>query len=586
MNHQEALTAFIAAFIDELSRMGVKHAVISPGSRSTPVSMLLASHPSIETHMNIDERSAAFYSLGLAKATQNPVAMICTSGTAAANYYPAIVEAKLSRVPLIVITADRPHELRDVGAPQTINQIHLYGDHVKWFSEMSVPAGEDSSLAYVRNISRRAVIEAKKKPAGPVHLNMPIREPLIPDMKEDYFHAGSFNQEGQRQLCDIGNIQASEATLAGLASKLEKYQKGLIICGEMHDATFAKEVIQLGKQLKYPILADPLSQVRTSSDSDGIIDCYDSLLKVETVKTQYKPDIVIRFGAMPVSKPLMLFLKACKEAIHIVVDSGSGWREPAGLSVSFIYSEEAWLCEQLTELVSARESNTWDRDWKALNSQAKQILSSLREEADLNEGKVFLELQDVTPDNCQIFVINSMPIRDCDTFFHTHNSNRKIHCNRGANGIDGVVSSAIGVSATGLPTLLVIGDLSFFHDLNGLLAAKMMDRNITIVVINNDGGGIFSFLPQASEKDHFEDLFGTPHGLDFSHAVKMYGGEFTRVRDWQHFNKAVSDSFEKEGLKVIEVTTNREKNVQLHRELQQNVSQEINLSFDGGKYGN
>lgn len=585
MNHQEALTAYIAAFVDELSQMDIKHAVISPGSRSTPVSMLLASHPSIKTHINIDERSAAFYALGLAKATQNPVALICTSGTAAANYYPAVVEANLSRVPLIVITADRPHELRDVGAPQTINQIHLYGDHVKWFSEMAVPAGAESDLAYVRNISRRAVIEAKKKPAGPVHLNMPIKEPLIPDMKEDYYHAGRFSHTVASDF-DTGCLQVSQATLDKLASELDRNQKGLIICGEIHDAAFAEKVIQLGKQLKYPILADPLSQLRTSSKSADIIDCYDSLLKVEAVKGELKPDIIIRFGAMPVSKPLMLFLKACREAIHIVVDSGSGWREPAGVPASFIYSDEAWLCKQLTELVSAKESNKWYTDWTVLNRQVKRVLTSLRDEERLNEGKVFLELQDVTPVDCQIFVSNSMPIRDCDTFFHTHKSDRKIHCNRGANGIDGVVSSALGVSAVGLPTLLVIGDLSFFHDLNGLLAAKMLNGNITIIVINNDGGGIFSFLPQAAEKEHFEELFGTPHGLDFSHAVNMYGGEFTRVRDWEHFRQAVSGSFEKEGINVIEVQTNREENVQLHRKLQNIVSQEINLSSVGETDGN
>ena len=584
MNHQEALTAYIAAFVDEFSEMNVKHAVISPGSRSTPISMLLASHPSIKTHINIDERSAGFYALGLAKATQNPVALVCTSGTAAANYFPAIVEAKLSRVPLIVITADRPHELRDVGAPQTIDQIHLYGNHVKWFSEMAVPDGDESSLVYVRNISRRAVLEAKKKPAGPIHLNVPIREPLIPDMKGDYFHAGRFNNLIAHDS-DTGRLQANKSTLDLLAKEWSRKDKGLIICGEMHDEAFAKEVIQLAKKLKYPILADPLSQMRSSSEA-AIIDCYDTFLKMENVKAELSPEVIIRFGAMPVSKPLMLFMKDCKDAIHIVVDSGSGWREPAVLPATFIYSEEALFCQQLSELVTARQDSQWNSNWVELNRQVKQVLLTLRDETSLHEGKVFLELQEITPDNCQMFISNSMPIRDCDTFFHSHESDRRLYCNRGANGIDGVVSSALGVSAVGLPTLLVIGDLSFFHDLNGLLAAKMHNSNITIIIINNDGGGIFSFLPQASEKEHFEELFGTPHGLDFSHAVKMYGGDFTRVRDWEHFREAVICSFEKEGLKVIEVQTNREENVQLHRKLWNDVSQEINLSFIGEIHAN
>jgi len=580
MNHQEALTAYIAAFIDELSRMNVKHAVISPGSRSTPISMLMASHPSIETHINIDERSAAFFALGLSKALQEPVALVCTSGTAAANYYPAIVEAKLSRVPLIIITADRPHELRDVGAPQTIDQLHLYGNHVKWFSEMAVPNGDSNSLIYVRNISRRAVMEAKKKPLGPVHLNMPIREPLIPNMKEDYFHVARY--EGMlAEEFDRGELQASGTTLRVLEDELERKEKGIIICGELHDEAFTKEVIELAEKLKYPILADPLSLIRTSSASSHIIDCYDTFLKIEKLKDELKPDVIIRFGAMPVSKPLMLFMKECKAVVHIVVDSGSGWREPTGLPTTFINSEEATLCKQLSERIPSRDNSQWFSNWVETNQQTKQGLSALNDEVQLNEGKVFLELQHVTPDDCQIFVSNSMPIRDCDTFFHAHESERKIYANRGANGIDGIVSSAIGVSAVNKPTVLVIGDLSFFHDLNGLLAAKMQKRNITVIVINNDGGGIFSFLPQASEKEHFEELFGTPHGLDFSHAVKMYGGKFTRVRDWEHFRQAVASSFDKEGIKVIEVQTNREENVQSHRKLWNDVSREMNLSFVG-----
>ena len=282
MNHQEVLTTYTSAFIDELSN-SIKHVVISPGSRSTPISMLMTKHSSIETHINIDERSAAFYALGLAKATQNPVALVCTSGTAAANYYPAIVEAKLSRVPLIVITSDRPHELRDVGAPQTINQIQLYGDHVKWFSEMAVPNGDESSLVYVRNISRRAVLEAKKKPAGPIHLNMPIREPLLPDMKEDYFHAGRSNNFANDY--DMGRLEANSSNLNLLANELARKEKGLIICGEIHDKGFAKEVIRLAEQLNYPILADPLSQLR-SSEAYHIVDCYDTFLKIETVKDE------------------------------------------------------------------------------------------------------------------------------------------------------------------------------------------------------------------------------------------------------------------------------------------------------------
>ncbi|MEH6942671.1 2-succinyl-5-enolpyruvyl-6-hydroxy-3-cyclohexene-1-carboxylic-acid synthase [Bacillus sp. JJ722] len=577
MNHQETLTAYTAAFIDELSCMNVKHAVISPGSRSTPISMLLLKHPNIKTHINIDERSAAFFALGIAKSTREPVVIVCTSGTAAANYYPAIVEAQISRVPLIVVTADRPHELRDVGAPQAINQIHLYGEYVKWFSEMAIPEMNDSAIQYVRNIGKRAGIVAKQNPAGPVHLNFPVREPLLPKMNEDYFHIGrrvNYTKLDSRTMLEESSINV-------LVKELKEKKKGIIVCGEIHDTRFSNAIIELAEKLEFPILADPLSQLRTSDNQSHVIDCYDTFLRINEALVELQPDVIIRFGSMPVSKALTLFIKQCKEVDHIVVDGGDGWREPTGMASQMISCDETWFCHYLAEKLSPSEDDEWYQLWNQLNQLAKKGLQNIREETSMDEGKIFTELNGLLPKGANLFVSNSMPIRDCDSFFHCNDTNSTVYANRGANGIDGVVSTALGVSVKGNPTVLVIGDLSFYHDMNGLLAAKMLKLNMTIIVVNNDGGGIFSFLPQSSEKEYFEELFGTPHGLDFSHAVQMYGGKFTRVESWSHFEEALVDSFQKEGLKVLEVKTNREENVVKHRKLWNDVSKEIIRSLAG-----
>lgn len=580
MNHQKTLTAYTAAFVDELTRVNIKHAIISPGSRSTPISMLMVKHPDIQVHMNIDERSAAFFGLGLAKATREPVALVCTSGTAAANYYPAIIEAHYSRVPLVVITADRPHELREVGAPQAIDQIHLYGKYVKWFSDMSIPEMEDSSIQYVRNIAKRASFTARNSPSGPVHLNFPVREPLVPIMDSDFFQIGRGERIFESNF-ESGRATASIEAIKQITKEVKSHKKGIIICGEIHDESFANAVNKLSEKLQYPILADPLSQLRTESSSPAVIDCYDTFLRVEEVVQTYQPELIIRFGTMPVSKALTLFIKRSKESPHIVVDGGNGWREPTGLATHMVYSDETIFCLQLADQIEEQEQSEWFSNWMLMNTQTKKVLESVQTDTSMNEGKVFAELINLIPSNSFLFVGNSMPIRDCDTFFHSNESKATVMANRGANGIDGIISTALGVSVAGQPTILVLGDLSFYHDMNGLLAAKMLKLNLTIIVINNDGGGIFSFLPQSAEEHYFEELFGTPHGLDFSNAVHMYGGKFARAENWEQFRSACKQAFTSEGLNVIEVVTQRQENVELHRNLMNDVSQEIILSLTG-----
>lgn len=572
MNNTDHLTAYLASFIDELALNSVKHAVISPGSRSTPLALLLAEHPNIEVHINIDERSASFFALGLAKALREPVILVCTSGTAAANYYPAVIEAFYARVPLVVLTADRPHELRHVGAPQAIDQIDLYGKHVKWSVEMALPENSLEMKSHVRMIGSRAVATAKECPAGPIHLNFPLREPLVPN----WDRVKEYRKEEKKVSVKSGSLRLSEMENKALADMFQTTERGMIIVGELQNEAAIEDIVSLSRQLGYPILADPLSHLRSGSHKqEFIVDTYDTFLRDSAVKEVLIPDVVLRFGAMPVSKPLLLFLKKNDQAKHLVIDGGIGWREPANIATNMIYCNEQYFCQDLIAQINERNHQEWLNTWLQLNQTTKAALQSIHNVEELNEGKVFALLPELMPENSTIFASNSMPIRDLDTFFFNNEKNIHTFANRGANGIDGVVSTALGVSAVLENTVLVIGDLSFYHDMNGLLAAKLQKQNLTIVLINNDGGGIFSFLPQASEKEYFELLFGTPHGLDFSHAAALYGANYDKVENWDEFKHAFAKSFSMPGLKIIEVQTNRDENLIKHRELWKYVSREI-----------
>jgi 2-succinyl-5-enolpyruvyl-6-hydroxy-3-cyclohexene-1-carboxylate synthase len=573
----KALTEYTAAFVDELARTGITEVVISPGSRSTPMALLMAEHPNIQVHMIIDERSAGFFALGMAKSKRLPVALLCTSGTAAANYLPAIVEAYYSRVPLLILTADRPHELRDVGAPQAIDQIHLYGKYAKWFVDMALPEDSEEMIRYVRTIAERASAIAQTPPVGPVHLNFPFREPLVPNLSDKT--VWNKGEKIKRKFVSVTTVKPSltEKDFKLLSQTLKQYKNGLIICGALDQPGFPEAVTKLAEKLQFPILADPLSQLRAGNhDKRFIIDGYDTFLRNEEAQQQLIPEVVIRFGAMPVSKVLFTFLKNHPQIYQIVVDGEGGWRDPTLLADEMIYCHEMEFCQGLLKTIGEIPENAdWIQRWNDVNQYTKKHLEKINTEENLFEGKVFTELLNILPDKCLLFVGNSMPIRDLDTFFTVNEKNIRIMANRGANGIDGIVSTALGASVVDAPLILVIGDLSFYHDLNGLLAAKLHDLKATIIVMNNDGGGIFSFLPQAKEKTHFETLFGTPLGLDYEYAVRMYQGQFARVHSWGDFREKVSQSLKSNGLSVIEVPTNRQENAEMHRNLWNAVSQEI-----------
>ncbi|HLS61224.1 MAG TPA: 2-succinyl-5-enolpyruvyl-6-hydroxy-3-cyclohexene-1-carboxylic-acid synthase [Virgibacillus sp.] len=566
MNHTEILTRYTGNFVDELVKSGLRDVVISPGSRSTPLAMMMYEHEEIEEWVIVDERSAAYFALGLAKQTGRAVALLCTSGTAAANYYPAIIEAHYGRVPLLVLTADRPHELRDIGAPQAIDQMNMYGDYVKWFEEMALPEASPRMLAYSRTKAARAVFVAESGNAGPVHLNFPFREPLLPDFSiEDPW--GRENKQSNNPVYN-GVKTLTEEQLHYFLSLLKDKEKGVIVCGPQVDRQLGQSVAKLAAAFGLPILADPLSQLRSGPHSkEQIIEGYDAIFRNQTIREYLKPDYIIRFGAMPVSKSYLFYVEEHQDALQFIIEPDEGFRDPTGNQTEYIYADPHNLC---ADLISSdhqiRDNHMWLETWQKMNQIAKDHLLSETAGA-ITEGEAVKHLLDVIPQTSILYVGNSMAIRDVDTFFMSTEKELTVLANRGASGIDGVVSSALGATATTNERVtLLIGDLSFYHDLNGLLTAKQYGLDLTIVLINNNGGGIFSFLPQAKEEKYFDVLFGTPLDIEFSQAVSMYGGHYELVTDEADLREKLTASYDRNGLTVIEVQTDRTANVNWHRE--------------------
>jgi 2-succinyl-5-enolpyruvyl-6-hydroxy-3-cyclohexene-1-carboxylate synthase len=592
----QALRAYVGAFVDELALCGVTDVVVCPGSRSTPLAMLVREHPKLKTWMHLDERSAAFFGLGISKATRRPAAVVCTSGTAAANFLPAVVEAKYGQTPLLVLTADRPQELRDVGALQTIDQVRLYGTHSKRFEEMLLPESTPIAVRHARQVADRAVATALASPPGPVHLNFPFREPLIPARAEGSEGRGS----GSRQTAFAEPFESMPGLdIGGVVRTVMSTARGLVVCGaiegspwrsEDDDLTFA--TFGLARKYRVPILADGLSPFRANAGvEDTVIDRFDAFLRDEATAASLAFDYVLRIGAMPVSKPLQQFLDRNLGATQMLVAEGGAWPDPGrsateiawgnGLKSSYLHdvveSYERWAMDDGVPLAGGEERHAWLDAWRSANETAAvAIESELARYERMTEPLVFRRLAELVPEDAIVFAGNSMPVRDLDSFWPASTKKVRFLANRGASGIDGVVSTALGVAAaSGKPTVLVLGDISLYHDMNGLFAAKRHAINATVIVLNNDGGAIFSFLPQADQGEHFEELFGTPHGLDFRHTAALYGLEYACPETPDDFDAAVARSLKSTGVSLIEVRTDRAENLALHRDIWAKVAEAL-----------
>ncbi len=556
---------------DELAAAGVSGAVLSPGSRSTPLTVAIADHDGIETFSVLDERSAAFFALGRARRTGEPTAVVCTSGTAAANYHPAVIEASQSRVPLLLLTADRPPELADSGANQTVDQEKLYGDAVRWYRTLPEPEPRDRKLRSLRTTIDRAVGETTGVPAGPVHLNCPFRKPLEPvevegDVPADLAERAPLAVEGRDGPFverTAGRPTLTEGEIESVAATLDAADRGLLVAGPSDAPTLDTDAVAaLAAATGFPILADPLSGLRFGDhlDREDVTVCggYDSYL--DGASEWPEPEVVLRAGASPTSKVLRQYLRDHADQ-QFVVDPAGGWREAEFTATDLLVADPARLAAGLAaEIGDDAAGSTTDR-YRERFAAAERAYWDLIDDARADEtfeGQVLATVAERVPDPATIFVSNSMPVRDLDRFGRPRAADLTVLGNRGASGIDGITSTALGAgSATDDQLVLVTGDLAYYHDTNGLLSIARCGVDATIVLVNNDGGGIFHLLPIEDFDPPFTEQFRTPHGLDFEPTADLYGLAFQRVRP-DDFADAFEPSQGMDGTQVIEVVFDAE----------------------------
>ena len=570
------MNEYIAALVDEFYQLGVRHAVFSPGSRSTTMAMLFTEHEGFETYMNIDERSASFMALGIAKSHKEPTVLVCTSGSAVAHYLPAVLEAQYTGVPLIVLSADRPHTLLHVGAPQTVDQHKIFGTAVNYFEELAVPQ-ESHYYTYPRQVARKAYMKAMDTKKGPVHINVPLFEPLVPELSRNHFEAGRssfkvfkpnyssvFGFDNRNNLTHINNVidvAHNNDSTKEINNLLERYERILILAGPQIDIDEAETICSFGEALQAPILADPLSNVRGCSTSKVVISTYDALLAGQSLWYELKPDCVIQFGQIVVSKRVQQMVASWDNVEYIEVNATMDSMNPTGKTTMHMQAS----IDVFTNLYGVKnDSPAYLGKWQHLETAGKQKLGTAIEEPSCFEGRTIRELQQHISDNAQVLIANSMSIRDFDYFWFSGESKAVLYGNRGVNGIDGTISTALGLAANGRPTYLVTGDLSLFHDLNGLAVAKTHNLNLTIILHNNDGGGIFEYLPQKGTK-HFDYLFSTSQGLDYSGAAKLYGCGYTKISSPDELSSVLANVSQETGVHIIEIPTNREYSRELHK---------------------
>ncbi len=568
--------AWASRFVAALHAAGVRDALVCSGSRSAPLALAFDRSP-VRTRVCLDERAAGFFALGLAKASRRPVALVCTSGSAAANFFPAVVEASSARVPLVLATADRPPELRDTGAPQTIDQIKLFGDLVRWFVEVGTPEDSRAMLDYAASLGTRAAAEAWRPPAGPVHLNFAFREPLLPepDLLPPFPEAST---AGESHVAPEP-LRPSPRAIERLARTARTLRRGLIVCGPDDGGPgLAAAAGRLSDVTGFPVLADPASQIRFGHGGSAVLGAYDAFLRSPAFADRHGPELVIQFGAALTSKAYHAYAARHPAAAHVIVDPAAAWRSPARRAREVLAADPAEVACALAEALrgSADPLPSWREDFARAEREAQAVLARHAERAPaFREGALFPRLFQALPDSGILYVGNSMPIRDLDSFVPSHPRRIRVLANRGASGIDGLVSSALGASvATDAPLLLVTGDLSFHHDLNALHMARGEGARATIMVVNNDGGGIFSFLP-AARHAAFERYFGTPHGLTFAPVASMYGIPHSAPRTWEELARLTGASLRSRATEVIEIRSDREENRSWHHAVWEDVIQAI-----------
>lgn len=578
-------TALSSALCEELARSGMRRAVISPGSRSTPLAIALDRNPAIETTVVLDERSAGFIALGTSLASSLPVAIVTTSGSAAANLYPAVVEADEANAPLICLTADRPPELRDIGAGQTIDQIKMYGDSVRWFCEVGTHDADDAGLLYMRNLGCRAFAVASGDPRpGPVHLNLALREPLAPVPADEMIPASSPLALEGRGASPLKRTMRSSARLDAesiddLANRIAAARRPIIVCGLNREGDkTAEDVARFAEEIGAPILAEPTSQLRWGRhDRSRVISNYDAIIRAD--RPEITPDLVIRIGDIPTSKPLRLWIAGGMEIDQIVLAPHFDWKEPTGVAETIVRAATGPLLDELSSRLSILPARSdwceiWQRSQRVAGDAIESVVGPL--EAPSEPG-VWRILSEILKSGDRVFSASSMPIRDLEAFMPDGGEEVRFFSNRGANGIDGQISTAVGISSDGLArTFAVMGDLAFAHD-QGALALLSDHPEMTLIVIDNGGGGIFDFLPvaQAIEPGEMERLFTTPSGIDPVALASSHGLDLSLPSSAQGLEDALRSQTQ-----VVVVNTDRARNLELHREINDAVASALHEALD------
>lgn len=578
-------------FFDELANNNVENAVICPGSRNTPLIIALSENDKIKCHVAVDERSAAFLALGIAKASCKPVVIAVTSGTAVAELYPAIIEAYLQRTPLIVLTADRPVELKDNGANQTINQTNIFANHIRWFFDAGLPEIEFSRLRHIKTIARRAVFYATVRDRGPVHINMPFRTPFEPfeitDEIDQSVYDFFFNQEDYKEnLTQNAYVFPKFAEIKSeLFDSLIKFKKGLFIVGpDNYSNIFLDNLTFSANLLGFPIVADGASQLRFGiRDKSSLVCNYEAYLQYDPLIKKLKPDIILHFGRNFTSKGLGYFLDKTSSQ-RIVVNAYGDWVDPHNLSNFVLQTDPSIFAEALRQYLLDKKYdnsiNPWKQKWLQADKIAKQTKEKfLKDDLFGFEGKAIPTILETLPHKSSLFVGNSTPIRDLDYFSSELDSEITIFNNRGASGIDGSISTALGIALTGKKTTAIIGDQAFFYDINALGLAKKSQIPLLIILINNNGGGLFENLPVSKIGKGFQEYFVAPMDLNFKQIVEAFGHKYILAENWDKLKENIG-KYRWNNLTVIEIKTDAKKSAEIKNKLWQKIIAAIEKNID------
>lgn len=569
INFSNINTIWASVLVETLARLGLTTAIICPGSRSAPLAIAFAAHPQVEAIPILDERSAAFFALGLAKRTHQPIVLVCTSGTASANFYAAIAEAHESCLPLVVLTADRPPELRHCNSGQTIDQQKLYGHFPNWYCELAVPELQKSQLAYLRQTVMHAWERSQYPVAGVVHLNLPFRDPLIPTPQAvALVFAAAFDYE---QFFSFIHPNEAETRSVAVQSHLQSLPsqwfdgKGVIIAGVAQPSSpqvYCEAIAHLAKMLKFPVLAEGLSPVRHHAQLNPfLVSAYDLILRQPGLALA--PTVVLRFGEMPTSKGLRAWLERTQPQQWIVDASDRNLDPLHGQTIHWRCSVEQLAAGLPAALMSPTQGQSaYLHSWLTAEAQARVAIDpTLQQTDELIESKVAWLISQALPPQTPVFVANSTPIRDVEWFWQPTNLATQLFCNRGANGIDGTLSSALGMAHRHRSSILLTGDLALLHDTNGFLMVPRLVGHLTIVLINNKGGGIFEMLPIAQFNPPFEEYFATPQSIDIAQLCRAYGVQHHQISCWEQLQQLLNPLPET-GVRLLEVVTDRKASAQ------------------------